>query len=98
MGSNMQRQAVPLLRPDSPVVGTGLEGRVAQDSKVLFNAEGDGIIEYVDASKITIRYDRTDEERLISFEEDTKVYHLTKFKRTNQGTCINLNPNCKKGR
>jgi DNA-directed RNA polymerase subunit beta len=97
MGSNMQRQAVPLLRPDSPVVGTGLEGRVAQDSKVLFNAEGDGVIEYVDASKITIRYDRSDEERLISFEEDTKVYHLTKFKRTNQGTCINLTPIVRKG-
>ncbi|MEZ5007920.1 MAG: DNA-directed RNA polymerase subunit beta [Chitinophagales bacterium] len=97
MGSNMQRQAVPLLRPDSPVVGTGLEARCAQDSKVLFNAEGDGVIEYVDAKKISIRYERTDDQRLVSFEDDVKTYDLTKFKRTNQGSCINLTPIVRKG-
>ncbi len=97
MGSNMQRQAVPLLRPDSPVVGTGLEARCAQDSKILFNAEGDGVIEYVDARKISIRYERTDGQRLVSFEDDVKTYNLTKFKRTNQGSCINLTPIVRKG-
>jgi DNA-directed RNA polymerase subunit beta len=97
MGSNMQRQAVPLLQGDSPIVGTGLEGRVAQDSKVLFNAEGEGVIEYVDADKIIIRYDRNDSDRLVSFEDDTKEYNLTKFKRTNQGSCINLTPIVRKG-
>ena len=97
MGSNMQRQAVPLLRPDSPIVGTGLEARCAQDSRVLFNAEGDGVIEYVDAVKVVIRYERTDSDRLVSFEDDTKEYNLTKFKRTNQGSCINLTPIVRKG-
>ena len=86
MGSNMMRQAVPLLKPQSPIVGTGLERQVASDSRVLINAEGDGVIEYVDAQKITIKYDRSDAERLISFEDDEKTYFLVKFRKTNQGT------------
>ncbi len=97
MGSNMQRQAVPLIRPSSPIVGTGLEGKVARDSRMLINAEGDGVVEYVDATEIHIRYDRTEEEQLISFEDSRKVYVLTKFLRTNQGTCINLKPIVRKG-
>ncbi len=97
MGSNMMRQAVPLLKPESPIVGTGLERQVASDSRVLINAEGDGVIEYVDAEKITIKYDRTDEQRLISFDEDSKTYYLVKFRKTNQGTSINLKPIVKKG-
>ncbi|MCR9154831.1 MAG: DNA-directed RNA polymerase subunit beta [Bacteroidetes bacterium] len=92
MGSNMMRQAVPLLRPEAPIVGTGLEKRVARDSRVLVNAEGDGVVEYVDARKIVIKYDRTDEERLVSFEDDSKAYNLVKFRKTNQSTCININP------
>ncbi|MEJ6695092.1 MAG: DNA-directed RNA polymerase subunit beta [Chitinophagales bacterium] len=97
MGSNMQRQAVPLMRPESPIVGTGIEGKVATDSMNLINAEGDGVIEYVDATEIIIKYDRTDDERLISFNDDKKAYKLSKFKRTNQGTCINLKPIVRKG-
>ncbi|WP_405383429.1 DNA-directed RNA polymerase subunit beta [Maribacter sp. LLG6340-A2] len=97
MGSNMMRQAVPLLKPQSPIVGTGLERQVASDSRVLINAEGDGVIEYVDSQKITIKYDRTDNERLISFEEDEKTYFLVKFRKTNQGTNINLKPIVQKG-
>jgi len=97
MGSNMMRQAVPLLRPDSPIVGTGLERQVATDSRVLINAEGDGVVEYVDAQKITIKYDRTDEERLVSFDDDSKTYQLVKFRKTNQGTSINLKPIVRKG-
>ncbi|MEM9834927.1 MAG: DNA-directed RNA polymerase subunit beta [Bacteroidota bacterium] len=97
MGSNMQRQAVPLLRPNSPIVGTGLEGKVARDSRMLINAEGDGVIEYVDANEIIVRYERTDDDRLVSFEDDTKTYTLTKFLRTNQGTCINLKPIVRRG-
>jgi DNA-directed RNA polymerase subunit beta len=97
MGSNMQRQAVPLLRPTAPIVGTGLEGKVARDSRMLINAEGDGVVEYVDAEKIIIRYDRGEFDRLVSFEDDFKTYQLTKFLRTNQGTCINLRPIVKKG-
>ncbi|ASV31305.1 DNA-directed RNA polymerase subunit beta [Maribacter cobaltidurans] len=97
MGSNMMRQAVPLLKPQSPIVGTGLERQVASDSRVLINAEGDGVIEYVDSQKIIIKYDRTDEERLISFDEDEKTYYLVKFRKTNQGTSINLKPIVKKG-
>jgi len=97
MGSNMMRQAVPLLRPESPIVGTGLERQVASDSRVLINAEGDGVVEYVDANTITIKYDLTDEERLVRFEEDTKSYNLIKFRKTNQGSCINLKPIVKKG-
>ncbi|MBD0852412.1 DNA-directed RNA polymerase subunit beta [Maribacter arenosus] len=97
MGSNMMRQAVPLLKPQSPIVGTGLERQVASDSRVLINAEGDGVIEYVDAQKITIKYNRSDTERLISFDEDEKSYNLVKFRKTNQGTSINLKPIVKKG-
>ncbi len=97
MGSNMQRQAVPLLRPQAPVVGTGLEGRVARDSRVLINSEGDGIVEYVDAREIVIRYNRSEKDRLISFEDDVKRYELTKFRKTNQSTCINLKPIVQKG-
>ena len=97
MGSNMMRQAVPLLRPESPIVGTGLERQVASDSRVLINAEGDGVVEYVDANKITIRYDLSENERLVRFEEETRTYNLIKFRKTNQGTCINLKPIVKKG-
>ena len=97
MGSNMMRQAVPLLRPEAPIVGTGLEPLVARDSRVLINAEGEGTVEYVDANEIVIRYNRTDDDRLISFEEDIKRYQLTKFRKTNQSTCINLKPIVKKG-
>ncbi len=97
MGSNMMRQAVPLLRPESPIVGTGLERRVAKDSRILINAEGAGVVEYVDANKITIKYDRTDDERLVSFDSDEKSYDLIKFRKTNQGTNINLKPIVKVG-
>ena len=97
MGSNMMRQAVPLLRPESPIVGTGLERRVATDSRILMNAEGAGVIEYVDANKIVVKYDRTDEQRLVSFDNDEKTYDLIKFRKTNQGTSINLKPIVKKG-
>jgi len=97
MGSNMMRQAVPLMRAEAPIVGTGLEGRVAEDSRVLVNAEADGVVEYVDAETISIRYDKTEEERLVSFEGDVKSYHLATFKKTNQNTCINLTPIVKKG-
>ncbi|MGN0004063.1 MAG: DNA-directed RNA polymerase subunit beta [Sphingobacterium composti] len=97
MGSNMQRQAVPLLRPQAPIVGTGLEGRVASDSRTLINAEGNGVVEYVDAEEIKIRYERTDDDRLVNFDDDIKTYKLIKFKKTNQNTCINLKPIVKKG-
>ncbi len=97
MGSNMMRQAVPLLNSESPIVGTGIEGYVARDSRVLINAEGDGIVEYVDANEIKIRYSRHEEEKLVSFEDDEKTYFLTKFKRTNQNTSINLRPIVRKG-
>ncbi|MEK6479246.1 DNA-directed RNA polymerase subunit beta [Catalinimonas sp. 4WD22] len=97
MGSNMQRQAVPLLKPEAPIVGTGLEARVALDSRSLILAEEDGEVEYVDGKKIVMRYDLTDEQRLISFEGDLKTYNLTKFRRTNQDTCVNLKPIVLKG-
>ena len=97
MGSNMMRQAVPLLQADAPIVGTGLEPQVARDSRVLVNAEGNGVVEYVDANEIHIRYEMSDEEKLISFDDDVKVYSLTKFKKTNQNTCINLKPIVVKG-
>ena len=97
MGSNMMRQAVPLLRPESPIVGTGLERQVASDSRVLINAEGDGVVEYVDADKITIRYSYTELEEKVRFDSDTKSYNLIKFRKTNQGTCINLKPIVRKG-
>ncbi|MBT8243708.1 MAG: DNA-directed RNA polymerase subunit beta [Winogradskyella sp.] len=97
MGSNMMRQAVPLLRPQAPIVGTGLERQVASDSRVLINAEGAGTVEYVDAEKITIKYERTKEEAMVSFDSDTKTYPLVKFRKTNQGTSINLKPIVQKG-
>jgi DNA-directed RNA polymerase subunit beta len=97
MGSNMQRQAVPLLKPEAPIVGTGLEGRVALDSRALILAEGDGKVEFVDANKIVIRYEMDEDDLLISFDEDSKTYDLIKFRRTNQDTCINLTPIVKKG-
>ncbi|MDG1765272.1 MAG: DNA-directed RNA polymerase subunit beta [Flavobacteriales bacterium] len=92
MGSNMMRQAVPLMVPNSPIVGTGLEGRIAKDSRVLLTAEADGVIEYVDAREIHIKYNRDENDELVSFDSDVKVYNITKFARTNQGTCINLKP------
>ena len=97
MGSNMMRQAVPLLRPEAPIVGTGLERQVASDSRVLINAEGDGTVIYVDANIITIKYDRSDAERMVSFEEDEKTYNLIKFRKTNQSSSINLKPIVRKG-
>ncbi len=97
MGSNMMRQAVPLLNPEAPIVGTGIEGPVAKDSRVLLESEGDGIVEYVDANEIIIRYTRMEDEKLVSFEEDVKTYYLTKFARTNQNTSVNLRPIVKKG-
>ena len=97
MGSNMMRQAVPLLNPESPIVGTGIERAVATDSRVLFNAEGAGIVTYVDAKTITIRYERSEIDELVAFEPPVKTYTLTKFQRTNQSTSINLRPIVKKG-
>ena len=97
MGSNMMRQSVPLMRPESPIVGTGLEKQVASDSRVLLNADMDGKVTYVDSQKITIKYDMTIDQKLTSFESDEKTYSLIKFRKTNQGTCINLTPIVKKG-
>ena len=92
MGSNMMRQAVPLLRTDAPIVGTGLEPHVAKDSRALINSEGEGVVKYVDATKITIKYKKSDQEKLISFDEEEKTYLLTKFLKTNQNTCMNIRP------
>ena len=92
MGSNMMRQAVPLMRPQAPIVGTGLERQVAKDSRVLINAEGAGTVQYVDAEEIVIDYDRTDDQELVSFDSSVKSYPLTKFLKTNQGTSITLKP------
>jgi DNA-directed RNA polymerase subunit beta len=97
MGSNMMRQAVPLVKPEAPIVGTGLEGRLVIDSRVHITAEGDGVIEYVDAIEIVIRYDRTDNQRFVSFESDLKSYKLTRYQKTNQGTSITLHPIVLKG-
>ncbi|WP_207492812.1 DNA-directed RNA polymerase subunit beta [Aridibaculum aurantiacum] len=97
MGSNMQRQAVPLIRPEAPIVGTGLEGKAARDARIQIHAEGDGVVEFVDAKEIHVRYTRNEEQKLVSFEEDLIVYKLTKFIKTNQATCINLRPAVKKG-
>ncbi|MBK6383504.1 MAG: DNA-directed RNA polymerase subunit beta [Chitinophagaceae bacterium] len=97
MGSNMQRQAVPLLRPDVPIVGTGLEAKAARDARIQIHADGNGVVEFVDANEIHVRYDRDAEEKLVSFEDDLRIYRLTKFIKTNQETCINLNPAVKKG-
>ena len=97
MGSNMMRQSVPLMRPESPIVGTGLEKQVASDSRVLLNADMDGKVTYVDSQKITIKYEMSKDEKLTSFDSDEKTYSLIKFRKTNQGTCINLKPIVKKG-
>ena len=97
MGSNMQRQAVPLLRPEAPIVGTGLEGPVAKDSRVLVTAENDGVIDYVDARKIVLKYDRSEEDKLVNFDDEFKSYNLTKFAKTNQSTCMNHRPIIKRG-
>ncbi|PKP48964.1 MAG: DNA-directed RNA polymerase subunit beta [Bacteroidetes bacterium HGW-Bacteroidetes-11] len=97
MGSNMMRQAVPLLNPESPIVGTGIEKSVAFDSRVLVTAESDGLVEYVDAREIIVRHTRLEDEKLVSFDDDIHHYPLTKFTRTNQGTCMNLRPIVRKG-
>lgn len=97
MGSNMMRQAVPLLRPEAPIVGTGLEGRAASDSQILVKAEFDGVIEYVDANQIVVRYDVTEEDRFVSFDPDVVTYTLQKYTKTNQGTTVDLKPTVLKG-
>ena len=97
MGSNMMRQSVPLMKPESPIVGTGLEKQVASDSRVLLNAETNGTVTYVDSEKIIIKYEKSKDEKLVSFDADEVVYDLIKFRKTNQGTCINLKPIVKKG-
>ncbi len=97
MGSNMMRQAVPLLRSEAPIVGTGIEAQLAYDSRTQIQAEGAGVIEYVDASVIRVRYDRTEDEEFVSFESPVKEYKLPKFRKTNQSTTIDLRPICDKG-
>lgn len=97
MGSNMMRQAVPLLKPQTPIVGTGLEKQVAKDSRILINAEGKGTVTYVDADIISINYDRTEDQEMVSFDSSEKTYNLTKFRKTNQGTTITLKPIVKVG-
>ncbi len=97
MGSNMMRQAVPLVKPETPIIGTGLESTMVKDSRILFAAEEDGIVEYVDSNQVVIRYTRSDEEKFVSFDEDVKTYRLPKHKKTNQNTCINLVPIVTKG-
>jgi len=97
MGSNMQRQAVPIMNPEAPIVGTGLEAQVAKDSRTQLVAEGVGIVEYVDADEIRIKYDLTDDNMLASFIGDTKTYYLTKFRRTNQNMVVNLRPIVERG-
>ena len=97
MGSNMMRQAVPLMNPEAPIVGTGIERYVARDSRTIVEAEGEGEVVFVDSTKIVIRYDRTDKERLVSFDGDEKTYNLIKYARTNQSTSINQKPIVKKG-
>ncbi|MBI9053833.1 MAG: DNA-directed RNA polymerase subunit beta [Bacteroidales bacterium] len=97
MGSNMMRQAVPLLQPQAPIVGTGLEEHVISDARIQVSAEGNGVVEYVDSEEIVIRYERTEEERFVSFDDDIVRYKLIKFGKTNQNTCINLKPIVRKG-
>ena len=97
MGSNMQTSGCSFAKPQSPIVGTGLEAKVARDSRMLINAEGDGVVDYVDATKIIIQYDRSEEQRIVSFEDDYTTYNLVKFRRTNQESCINLKPIVSKG-
>ena len=97
MGSNMMRQAVPLMRTEAPIVGTGIEKQVCEDSRTMITAEGEGVIDYVDANTIRILYDRTEEEEFVSFEPAMKEYRLPKFRRTNQNMTIDLRPICDKG-
>ena len=97
MGSNMMRQAVPLMRTEAPIVGTGIERQVCEDSRTMITAEGEGIVEYVDATTIRILYDRTEEEEFVSFEPALKEYSIPKFRRTNQNMTIDLRPICNKG-
>ena len=97
MGSNMMRQAVPLMRSESPIVGTGIEAQLARDSRTQITAEGDGVIEFVDSTVIRIRYDRTEEEEFVAFDSAVKEYHIPKFRKTNQSTTIDLRPICNKG-
>ena len=97
MGCNMMRQAVPLLHNDAPIVGTGLEKQVCEDSRTMITAEGDGVIEYIDATTIRILYDRTEEEEFVSFEPALKEYRIPKFRRTNQNMVVDLRPICDKG-
>ena len=97
MGSNMMRQAVPLMRSEAPIVGTGIEGQLVRDSRTQVMAEGDGVIEFVDATTIRIRYDRTEEQEFVAFEEPVKEYHIPKWRKTNQSTTIDLRPICNKG-
>ena len=97
MGSNMMRQAVPLLRPEAPIVGTGLEARAAADSRVLIKAEADGVVEYVDSKQIIVRYDMTDEDKFVSFDPEVVTYNLPKYTKTNQGTTVDLKPMVAKG-
>ncbi|NOY96456.1 MAG: DNA-directed RNA polymerase subunit beta [Chlorobi bacterium] len=97
MGSNMMRQAVPLLRPETPIVGTGLEARAASDSHILVKAEADGVVEYVDATMIVVRYDMSEEDRYVSFDPEVVTYNLPKYSKTNQGTTVDLKPIVKKG-
>ena len=97
MGSNMMRQAVPLLRSEAPIVGTGIEGQLIRDSRTQIMAEGEGVVEFVDATVIRIRYDRTEDEEFVSFEDAVKEYKLPKFRKTNQSTTIDLRPICHKG-
>ena len=97
MGSNMMRQAVPLIRSEAPIVGTGIEKQVCEDSRTMITAEGDGVIEYVDADVIRIAYERTEDEEFVSFESNVKEYRIPKFRRTNQNMTIDLRPICNKG-
>ena len=97
MGSNMMRQAVPLVRPEAPIVGTGIESLVARDSRLLVVAEGNGMVEFVDSNEIVIKYSRSEEEKFVRFDDETKRYKLPKYRKTNQNTCVNLTPIVKKG-
>ncbi|NBT16089.1 MAG: DNA-directed RNA polymerase subunit beta [Chitinophagia bacterium] len=97
MGSNMQRQAVPLIKPQAPIVGTGLEAKAARDARIQLHSEGEGVVEFVDANEIHVRYERDEAQKLVSFEDDLKVYKLTKFIKTNQETSITLRPAVQKG-
>ena len=97
MGSNMMRQAVPLMRSEAPIVGTGIEGQLIRDSRTQITAEGAGVVEYVDARVIRIRYDRTEDEEFVAFTDAVKEYHIPKFRKTNQSTTIDLRPICNKG-